>query len=157
MLPAIIAAVVGSSGMVVEDLGWLASLISGLAAPLKGIAARVALRVERSKPRLCVHFSPSNSMWCIAQSGSLEMFHLTLSASFKHDDRNQALVIVDAYLKGTTTGTTETINGCSTIVSGGSSNLSRISSCGMPPLKLDASTRYGQGLQTRGNMDRKPR
>jgi hypothetical protein len=54
-----------------------------------------------------VHFSPSKAMWCIAQSGSLEMIHLTLSASFKHDDRNQALVIVDAYLKGTTTGATE--------------------------------------------------
>jgi hypothetical protein len=105
--------------MAVENLGWLARPINALAAPLKAIAAGVALRVERSKPRLCVHFSPSNLMWCIAQSGSREMMQLTFSASFNHDDRNQGLVIVDAYLKGTTTGATETTNRCSTIVSGG--------------------------------------
>jgi hypothetical protein len=73
----------------------------GLKPSAAGRMARVALRVKGRKPRLHVHLSPASLMWGVAQSGSLEMMQLSFSASFNHDDRNQTLVIVDAYLKGT--------------------------------------------------------
>lgn len=88
--------------MPVENLGWLASLINTLAAPLKAVAARLARSIENRKPKLFVHFNPPSLLWCIANSGPLEWMQLTLSANFNHDDPDQTLVIVDAYLKGAT-------------------------------------------------------
>ena len=90
-----------------EHLSWLSNLTKALAALLKAIAERVALWVERRKPKLYVHFNLGTLIWCIAhqqqrQGPPLEMMQVTFWAGFNHDDPKQTLVITDAYPKGTT-------------------------------------------------------
>jgi len=90
-----------------EHISWFSNLTKAFAALLKAGADRVALWIERRKPRLYVHFDPVISLWCIGQQQQrygppLEMMQVTFRADFNHDDPRQTLVITEAYPEGTT-------------------------------------------------------
>jgi hypothetical protein len=91
-----------ASHAMIEHVGWIKAF-SGF---WKAIFDRLAFWVSRRKPKLYVHFEAGTSIWCIARSGPTpsadEYMQVVCHASFAHDDSDQGMIIVDAYLVGTT-------------------------------------------------------
>lgn len=88
------------------DLSWLGNLTKPFSSLLNPIAERIGNWFGRRKPRLYVHFNPTQMLWCIAQQGHpngsfTEMMQAMFWADFNHDDPKESLVITGAYPEGT--------------------------------------------------------
>jgi len=85
---------------------WLENLTKPFSSLLNPLAERIGQRLGRRKPRLYVHFNPTQLVWGIGtqkqtREPDLEMMHIHLTAGFNHDDDKQTLVIMDAFPEGT--------------------------------------------------------
>ena len=89
----------------IEHVGWLKAF-SGF---WKAIVDRLALWIGRRKPKLYAHFQPGTSVWCIANSGSVEYMQIVCRVSLTHDDLKQGIIIVDVYPFGTTSQVSATL------------------------------------------------
>ena len=88
------------------DLNWLGIFTKPFSSLLNPLAERIGNWVGRRKPRLYIHFIPSQILWCVAWQGqkdgtSIEMMQAMFWADFNHDDQRETLVIMDAYPQGT--------------------------------------------------------
>lgn len=88
------------------ELTWLSNLTKPFSSLLNPMAERIGNWIGRRKPRLYVHFNPSQMLWCIARQGQAdgsftEMMQAMFWADFNHDDPKETLVITDAYPDGT--------------------------------------------------------
>ena len=83
------------------NLLWLENLTKPFASLLNPVAERIGNWLGRRRPRLYVHFEPTQSLWCLSHNGDQELMQVMFSAGFNHDDPKQTLVIMDAYPSGT--------------------------------------------------------
>lgn len=86
--------------------GWLGDLIRPFSSLLNPVAERMGSRLGRRRPRLYIHFNPTQMLWCIARQAQrdgtvVEMMQAMFWADFNHDDEKQTLVITEAYPQGT--------------------------------------------------------
>jgi hypothetical protein len=88
------------------NLGWLENLTRPLSSIATPLAQRVGKWLGRRKPRLYVHFNPTQTLWCLAEQRqpngtTVEMMQMMFWADFNHDDERQTLILTDAYPEGT--------------------------------------------------------
>lgn len=79
---------------------WLENLTKPLASLLNPIAERMGGTLGHRKPRLYVHFTPPQMLWCIAKNGEQEIMQTVCWADINHDDVQQTLIITDVYPQG---------------------------------------------------------
>ena len=64
------------------------------------VSKRLAILLKR-KPRLYVNFHPTTSLWCLARTGDERIMQMMFMADFTHDDPDQTVILIEAYLRGT--------------------------------------------------------
>jgi hypothetical protein len=64
------------------------------------ISTRLTILLKR-KPRLYVNFHPTPSLWCLGRAGHEPFMQVMFMADFTHDDPDQTLLLIDAFLKRT--------------------------------------------------------
>ena len=82
----------------------LSKIVDVFTRPLDVISNAVSGRLEillKRKPRLYVNFHPMMGLWCLAFSGEARAMQVCFMADFSHDDPDQTLLLIDAYIKGT--------------------------------------------------------
>ena len=86
-------------------LGWLETCFKILGNLLEPLTRRIGNWLGRKTPRIYVHPNRSQSLWCIAWHGAQipenEMMQLVFWGDFTQDDPDQAIIVTDAYPKGT--------------------------------------------------------
>ena len=84
---------------------WLGNLTKPFANVLNPVTERFGKWLGGRKPRILVHFHPTQLVWSIGKEGmgdgALETMHIHAMADITHDDDKQTLIIVDVYPEGT--------------------------------------------------------
>jgi hypothetical protein len=87
------------------EWSWLGNLTKPFANILNPVTERIGKWLGGRKPRLFVHFHPTQLIWSIGKEGMgddvLETMHIHAMADVNHDDDNQTLLIVNVYPEGT--------------------------------------------------------
>lgn len=92
-----------NGGLVAEVRHLLEKLVEPLLRPINVVSEAWSNRLKhalRRKPKLFVRFHPQSTLWSLAFHGLNEGMHLIYRADFSHDDDEQALLLIDAYIKG---------------------------------------------------------
>ena len=91
-------------GFLKEVVGSLAKVLEIFTKPLKVVSDAVSLRLElwlRRKPKLHVNFHSPVCVWCLAHEGDTKLMQIYFVGDFNHDDPEQTLFLMNAYVKGT--------------------------------------------------------
>jgi hypothetical protein len=81
----------------------LSKVVEVFIRPLDVVSNALSGRLEillKRKPRLFVNFHPMSAFWCLAFSGKQRAMQVSFMADFSHDDPEQTILLIDAYLKG---------------------------------------------------------
>jgi hypothetical protein len=92
------------AGLWKEVTSTLAKILDVLMRPLDVASNAISGRLEillKRKPRLFVNFHPLMELWCLAFAGDKKIMQVCFMADFSHDDPDQTILLIDAYLKGT--------------------------------------------------------
>src|SRR5713226_8271417 len=87
-----------------EVTSALTKIVEVFTKPLSVVSDAVSNRLEillKRKPRLYVNFHPTTSLWCLGRAGDEKFMQVMFSADFTHDDLDQTIILIDAFLKGT--------------------------------------------------------
>ncbi len=82
----------------------LSKMVDVFTRPLDVVSNALSGRLEillKRKPRLYVNFHPMMGHWGLAFSGEARAMQVCFMADFSHDDPDQTLLLIDAYIKGT--------------------------------------------------------
>jgi hypothetical protein len=87
-----------------EVAGALTKIVEPFTKPLGVVSNAVSKRLEillKRKPRLYVNFHPTTSLWCLIPAGDERIMEVTFTADFTHDDPDQTVLLIEAFLEGT--------------------------------------------------------
>lgn len=87
-----------------EVTSALSKIVEVFTRPLGVLSNAVSTRLEillKRKPRLYVNFHPATSLWCLVRAGDERIMQVTFMADFTHDDPDQTVILIEAFLKGT--------------------------------------------------------
>lgn len=90
-------------GFLKEVTSAVSKIIEVVTKPLAVVSDAVSTRLKillRRKPRLLVNFHPGTPMWCLAHAGTEPLMQMMFMADFTHDDPDQTIILIEAYLKG---------------------------------------------------------
>jgi hypothetical protein len=92
--------------MPAPEPGIVKSIVETLLKPFTLVANPIAERIGNSfkrKPRLYINIHPVSNIWCYAWNGTdpVPMMQVRFDADFTNDSGHEAILILDAYVKGT--------------------------------------------------------
>ena len=85
---------------------WLENLTKPFSSLLNPIAERLGNALGKRKPRLYVHFHPTQLMWSVGiqrepNGSSIDIMQVHVMADFNHDDPKETIFVMDVYPEGT--------------------------------------------------------
>jgi hypothetical protein len=87
-----------------EVTSAVSKIVDVFTKPLAVVSDAVSTRLKillKRKPRLFVNVHPDTSLWCIARAGDERIMQMMFMADFTHDDPDQTIILIEAFLKGT--------------------------------------------------------